>query len=158
MDSGNWFVDPPPPSNSLPYLKVIRVPKGGKIQVVILSSDVVGCRVHRVENKPFLCPGEGCPILGCPDSGRWQGYIEVVAPPEPKRLMLELTLETYHRIRCISVENSLQMRGLHLLLERTGPQRNASIIVTQMDTMKFANGASLARDLRPFVLRLYKKR
>jgi hypothetical protein len=156
MDPESFFVAAPEQSDRLPFLQVVRVPKGGSLRLVIMSTDVTGVRVHRVDGKPFLCPGEGCPIDGCPDTGRWQGYVEAIAQSYKKRIMFELTLETYHKIRFISVENGLLLRGLDLLLEREGTSRNAAISVTHMDTIRDNKGLGKERNLRPFILRLYK--
>jgi len=158
MDDSSFFVPPPEASTRLPFLQLVRVPKGGFIRLVILSSDVLGVRTHRVDGKPFLCPGGTCPIEGCPKTGRWQGYVEAIAVNHPKRIMFELTAEAYHHVRCISVENSLQLRGLDLMFEREGKSRNATISVQHMDTVRDVASLGRERDLRPYVLRLYKVR
>jgi hypothetical protein len=158
MDSQGYFIEPPDPNDRLPFLKVERCPKAGHLSITILSTDVEHTRVHRVDGKPVLCKRVDCKIEGCPTSGRYQGYIEAISMKEKKRVMVELTEEVYQQIRMIQAANGLRLRGLQLILKREGERRNSPISVEQYGNVTNDRDIPRERNMRPFVLRLYKVR
>lgn len=158
MDSVGNFLPPPDPHGRLPWLQLIRTPQAGPLTVIILSTEIIRVWVHRIEKQPYMCPGEGCKAEGCPNTGRGQSYVEVMSTTTGGKAMLELTDDTYHRIREISVEEGLQIRGLELRLERAGNRRNSVITVTSFGIKHRDRDLPPPRDMKPFVLRLFKKR
>jgi hypothetical protein len=56
------------------------------------------------------------------------------------------------------VENSLQMRGLQMVLERPTKHKKGAIAVKHWTVYREVRTLPAERDLRPFVLRLFKRR
>lgn len=158
MDPDRFFLSPPAPKTTLPYLKLVRCKPGQHLSITIISSDVVGCRQHRLDGKPYLCPGEGCQAPFCPNSGRYEAYVEAIAEKEKKIVMVAFTEECYQKVRMISLEHGMCLRGLQLVLRREEGRPKGPIDVEFHGKVKYDRNLPPQRDMRPFVLRLYKVR
>lgn len=158
MESFFPEIDPPDPRGKLPWLPLIRCPAQGTLHVVVLSTAVSGVRLHRIDKKPFLCPRENCPVPGCPDVGRYEGYLEVIKVGQPDRLMLAMTGETANTVKAIACENGLTTRGLDLIFERDRPTKKSTIKVVFRGIVIHDSLIPKPRDMRPFILRLYKQK
>lgn len=158
MDSQEYFIEPPTQSAKLPYLQIVRVPKGGFIHVQVLSTAVTGILIHRVGKKPFLCPGTTCTAEGCPNTGRYEGYLECLSPAYKKRIMLAFSSEVANVLKCLAVENGLSLRGMNLLLSREGSAANSPINVEYKGRPRDLHGLPPERDLKPFIVRLFTRR
>lgn len=157
MDSNGFFIDPPEQTGKLPFLQIVRVPEGGFLHVQVLSTAVTGILIHRVGKKPFLCPREGCTVEGCPNTGRYEGYIECISPAHKKRIMLAVSSEVANMLKMLAVENGSSLRGMNLLFSREGKAKNSPVNVEYKGRPRDLHGLTPERDLRPFIVRLFKR-
>lgn len=158
MDSPDWLQPPPPPTNKLPWFPVVRTPRTGLLRCVIVSATIAGCRLHRPQGKPILCPGVGCIVEGCPATGRWQGYLDVQIAPSWERRLLEITAEPWHQIEAIAEKYDGNIRGLEIKLERRGGAKNSPVFAEFIAHHGGTRQIPEARDVPAYVFRMYRKK
>ena len=103
-----------------------RAGTDSSLKLIILSSDVLGIRVHFFRGRTGPCVKVGCEACRLKQLSRWKGYLLAFEPATSQQLIFEFTppgsvvLET-------AKEKYGTMRGLQIIANRASKKPNAKV-------------------------------
>lgn len=121
----NWD-NRPNHSHRANKLKLIRTPRAGKINAVILSTHATGVWTHYFGNRTIPCLDSGCQGCEHKRQRRQHCYVSIWFPEEDKRELFECTAEAGHELLCMAEENQ-PIRGRTIRAWRTGRAANSPV-------------------------------
>jgi hypothetical protein len=97
--------------------EILRVPKSGLNNVIVLSDDVEGSYTHWINGRTMPCGNERCTWCEAFEQRRWYGYLGVSTPDGAARRLLEITMNAVPYIDAY-LTNRSSLRGARLQLSR----------------------------------------
>jgi len=124
----DWSQNPEAPKGHTRW-KVIRVPRHGRIQGVIISTAHRGVYTHYFSKRTQPCRGENCEACEHGARREWHAYIAVWSPQSQATNLLELTARAATAI-VAHVAAGDSLRGVAFRAIRCGGAENAPVEVT----------------------------
>lgn len=159
-DQVNWLSGPPARDDRR-MLRIVRCPKEGFLDLVILSDHLVGVWTHWLDGRtqPCMAPNDcGCQRMHIPH--RWKGYLACSLTTDRKVVLAELTGEA---CRCISLQDSpltgKPLRGLVLRLQRDRRSRGGRVLAGIRSEARVASDTlPRAPDVHEELMRIWTSR
>jgi len=141
-DPYNWSSDPPAGSGRA-MLRIVKAPKEGTIDLVVLSPHIVGIWTHWVGDRTIGCTnGFGCKCEVTELPTRWKGYLACAQVTDGKVVLAELTGDA---TRNLMLQDNLlsgpPLRGLVLRLGRVRGSRVGRVVAGIVTGKRFDDAA-----------------
>jgi hypothetical protein len=121
----NWKNRPPKP-NEFGGIRIMRIPKGKGLDLLITSATLVGADTHFAQRRTIPCSGPACALCLDGSPVRWHGYVSICSTRLSAQGVLELTaLAATPLIDYQDRHGSL--RGASLRAARTGNHDNSPV-------------------------------
>jgi len=119
-------------------LPVLKVRVGQSCRIVLASESVCGFQVHWLDNRSYMCPGDGCEACAHSLGSRWNGFFVVrVDLVEGRRVMLlEVSPGCFDRLHGLAtMEGFSGLAGLECLVSR--PKARGGLVIDPVDARVF---------------------
>lgn len=120
------FSNEPPIESTRAAFRMLRTPTRGKLELYILSNDLLGCWTHFFGGRTVPCTGEDCEACKAGSSGRWHGYVSAVEVKTHERVIFECTASAAEHLAAYRAKHGT-LRGCHTLASRTSARPNARV-------------------------------
>lgn len=108
---------------------ILRVPATGKLQVIVLSHDLIGCYTHYHRGRTEPCTQDACDACAARTERRWHGWLGIRAIRSGACYILEVTakasspIDEYYRAH-------RTLRGAIMTLHRYPARPNGRVHAT----------------------------
>lgn len=121
----NWKNRPPAP-NEFGGIRLIRVPKGKTLELIITSNVLVGADTHFTQRRTVPCDGPSCAYCLDGSPTRWHGYVSICSTRLTSQAVLELTSLAAQPIIDYQDRHG-SLRGARLRATRVGNHDNSPV-------------------------------
>jgi hypothetical protein len=121
----NWKNRPPQP-NEFGGVRLLRVPKGKTLDLLITSDTLIGCDTHFSHRRTIPCTGPNCPMCLDGQPARWHGYVSICSTRQTAQAVLELTALAAQPVIDYQDRHG-SLRGARLTASRVGNHENSPV-------------------------------
>ena len=161
MDSNRKYgvdwTDRPDAEEMQQLWQILRAPKKGEHDLLIISHNFTGARTHFWNGRTRPCTGANCTPCAQQNNNRWHGYLAAWSNRTKSRVILELTATPAKTLIDYFKEHRT-MRGAIIRLGRTSEKANARVRVQITGTYSDPAKLEIAPDIRKIMARVWELR
>lgn len=109
--------------------RIYRTPAGKEVQLLCLSSQFLGTKLHYWKGRSTPCTGAKCEPCENGQKPRWKGYVQAYHPPTKTIVIFEFTERGWQAFHEATVKHG-HLRGLRFTAARLNRKPNGPIQIT----------------------------
>lgn len=122
------FDNGPPEDTHQHSVPLIRTPRGGRLELIVTSSDMVGCKTHFVGNRTQPCETPTCDFCAKGYPWRWHGYVAAITHNDHVAVIFEMTAQAGEVLKNYR-EHHNRLRGCHIRAFRINSRPNGRVVI-----------------------------
>lgn len=152
----HWQQSPDAGTRSLNY-RIYRTPVGKEVELIILSRNFVGARLHFWRGRTTPCAGEQCTACQDGQRPRWKGYLLAYHRATKSCIIFEFTDRGYDPLQA-QLEKFGNLRGFTLRSRRLNKKPNGPIQIEVGDIREESPHLPKEVDLQEMLDRIWEIR
>lgn len=137
--------------------RIYRTPVGKEVELICLSANYLGARLHYWKGRSTPCTGTGCEACKTGQRPRWKGYVQAYHQATKTIVIFEFTERGYDPFQA-AINHHQHLRGLKFHTFRLNRKPNGPLQITFDELREESPHLPKAGDLAAMLERIWEIR